>query len=338
MDQAITPQNVRISLPSKGRLAEDCLAFLADCGLTVHQENPRQYEALIPNLPGVSVLFQRPADIVVSVRDGSVDFGITGFDVVEERRGEEGDVLVLHDALGFGGCMLSLAVPETWTEVRDVTDLSKKAKALPSPLRVATKYPFLTGRFLGQYGIQADLIPAEGTLETAPTIGYADMICDIVSSGQTLRDNRLRPLTSGMVLKSQAVLIANKGSLLKKEKCLDTARTLLEFFEAHLRASGDLAIFANIRGESPEAIAGRLFTECTLSGLQGPTVSRVIVREAEQNWYAVNIIVKRNEIIQAIRELRAIGGSGVVAMPITYIFDEEPERIKAMLQALEKEG
>ena len=335
MDQSITPQNVRISLPSKGRLAEDTLAFFADCGLNVHQENPRQYEALIPNLPGVSVLFQRPADIVVSVRDGSVDFGITGLDVVEERRGYNDEVMVLHDALGYGGCMLSLAVPEAWTDILEVSDLKKKAESLAASLRVATKYPVLTSRFLQERGIIADLIAAEGTLETAPTIGYADLICDIVSSGQTLRDNRLRPLKGGMILKSQAGLIANRRSLLENPKCLETARTLLEFFEAHLRASGDLAVFANIRGDSPEAIAKRIFSECTLSGLQGPTISRVIVREAEQNWYAVNIIVQRGEIIQAIRELRAIGGSGVVAMPITYIFDEEPQRIKAMLQSLE---
>jgi len=338
MDQNITPQNIRISLPSKGRLMEDCRAFFADCGLSVHQENPRQYEALIPNLPGVSVLFQRPADIVVSVREGSVDFGVTGFDVVSERRGDDGDVMVIHDALGFGGCTLSLAVPEVWTDVQEVADLQRKAKSLSAPLRVATKYPVLTGRFLQERGIQAELIPAEGTLETAPTIGYADLICDIVSSGQTLRDNRLRPLKGGMVIKSESVLIANRRSLLENPRALDTARTLLEFFEARLRAERDLAIFANIRGDSPEAIAERIFNECDISGLQGPTVSRVVVREQEQNWYAVNIIVQRSQIIQAIRELRAIGGSGVVAMPITYIFDEKPERIKSMLQALGKKG
>ncbi len=338
MDQNITPQNVRISLPSKGRLAEDCQRLFSSCGLSIHQENPRQYEALIPNLPGVSVLFQRPADIVVSVRDGSVDFGITGLDVVEERKGDNGDVMVIHDALGFGGCMLSLAVPEAWTEVREISDLVNKVQSLPATLRVATKYPVLTGQFLQQYGIQAELVYAEGTLETAPTIGYADMICDIVSSGQTLRDNRLRPLKGGMVIKSQAVLIANRKSLLKNKKCLDTARILLEFIEAHLRASGELAIFANIRGDSPEAVAERIFMESDLGGLQGPTISRVITREQDQNWYAINIIVKRSEMIQAIRELRAIGGSGVVAMPITYIFDEEPQRLIAMYDALGMKG
>lgn len=336
MDQNITPKNVRISMPSKGRLMDDTRAFFADCGISVHHENPRQYEALIPNMPGVSVLFQRPADIVVSVRDGSVDFGITGLDVVEERRGDNGDVMVLHDALGFGGCMLSLAVPTAWTDVMDIAGLQAKAQKLESPLRVATKYPVLTSRFLQEHGINADLIPAEGTLETAPTIGYADLICDIVSSGQTLRENGLRPLEGGMIVKSQTVLIANRQSLLTKPNCLNTARTLLEFFEAHLRASGDLAVFANIRGESAEAIAERIFNECNIRGLQGPTISRVIVREAEQNWYAVNIIVRRSEIMQAIRDLRAIGGSGVVAMPITYIFDEEPERITAMFDSLGK--
>ena len=336
MEKSNRSENVRISLPSKGRLMEDSRSFFADCGLSVQQENPRQYEACIPSQPGISVLFQRPADIVVSVRDGSVDFGVTGFDVVAERCGSNGDVMVIHDALGFGGCKLCLAVPEGWTDIQDMGDLKTMAMKLSSPLRVATKYPYLTSRFLNEHAIKAELIAAEGTLETAPTIGYADIICDIVSSGQTLHDNRLRPLNDGIVLRSQAVLIANRRSLIENTNCLETAKLLLEFFEAHLRAEQDLAIFANMRGEYPEAIAERIFSECTIAGLQGPTISRVIVREQNQNWYAVNIIVPRNQVVQAIRELRAIGGSGVVAMPITYIFDEEPERITSLLQSLGK--
>jgi ATP phosphoribosyltransferase len=329
-------QAVRISLPSKGRLAEDTRSFLTDCGLAVYQPNPRQYEAKIPNFPGISVLFQRPADIVVGVRDGSVDFGITGLDVVEERRGENGEVMILHDALGYGECMLTFAAPDGWKDVTCVGDLTKRVEDLGRPLRVATKYPFLADRFLRERGISATLITAEGTLETAPMIGYADVICDIVSSGQTLRDNRLRPLEDGLVIKSQAVLIANRQSLLAGQNCLETARTFLEFFEAHLRSSGNLSVFANMRGDSPESIAERIFSECNIPGLQGPTISRIIVREEEQNWYAVNIIVPHSGIIQAIRELRAIGGSGVVVVPVTYIFDEEPMRITAMLQALTK--
>jgi len=328
------PTPIRLSLPSKGRLAEDCLDFLAEAGLKIYKPNPRQYEATIPVLPGLTVLFQRPADIVVSVRDGSVDFGITGIDVIEERKGENGHLLILHDDLGFGSCSLRLAVPESWTDINDVAGLAAYAASLNRPLRVATKYPNLTESFLGQFGIQSTLIYAEGTLETAPSIGYADMISDLVSSGQTLRDNRLKPLDDGLIQPSQAALIANKQSLQSKPGSLQMARTLLEYFEAHLRAEDSLHIFANMRGPSPEAIAERLFAQPTIGGLQGPTVSRVVVRDQDPNWYAVNIIVRRSQLFQAITELRAIGGSGVVVVPVSYIFEEEPPRYSAMLKAL----
>src|SRR5512133_2116269 len=192
-----TNPTVRISLPSKGRLAEDALEFLNACGLKVYKPNPRQYEATIPLLPELTVLFQRPGDIVVSVRDGSVDFGITGIDVIEERKGENGELLVLHDMLGFGHCSLALAVPESWEDVYSVAQLKERASKLGRPLHIATKYPNLTSRFLEERGIPHRLISAEGTLETAPAIGYADLIADLVSSGQTLRDNRLRPLADG---------------------------------------------------------------------------------------------------------------------------------------------
>jgi ATP phosphoribosyltransferase len=327
---------IRLSLPSKGRLSEDSLDFLSACSLGVYKPNPRQYEARMPALPNLTVLFQRPSDIVVSVREGSVDFGITGLDVLEERRGENGEIIVLHDELGFGDCSLSLAVPESWDTVQDVASLRQYAQNIGRPLRIVTKYPVLTARFLNEAGIPYSLISAEGTLETAPAIGYADMISDLVSSGQTLRDNRLRPLADGMILRSQAALIANANSLRSNPAALQVAQQLLEYFEAHLRAAENLAIFANMRGTSPEAIAERIFSQMTISGLQGPTLSKVIVRNGDPNWYAVNIIVRRTEIFKAINELRAIGGSGVVVMPLTYIFEEEPPRYMAMLETLGK--
>ena len=330
--------SVRISLPSKGRLAQDSLNFLADCGLSVDKPNPRQYEARIPVLPDLVVLFQRPGDIVVSVRDGSVEFGITGIDVIEERKGANGDILVLHDALGFGHCALTLAVPEAWDNVRDLAGLKARGAADGKPLRVATKYPTLTGRFLDEHGVAHTLISAEGTLETAPAIGYADLISDLVSSGQTLRDNRLRPLPDGVIQPSQAALIANRAALQANPQALAVARHLIEFFEAHLRASENLAIFANMRGLSPHAIAQRIFQQPTIGGLQGPTISPVVVRDGDPNWYAVHIVVRRERLFQAVTELRAIGGSGVVVAPVSYIFEEEPPRYTAMLQALEEKN
>lgn len=326
---------MRISLPSKGRLAEDVVSLLGACGLNIYRPNPRQYEATIPAVPGLHVLFQRPGDIVTSIRNGSVDFGITGLDVVEEHRGENGDLLILHEALGFGKCNLTVAVPESWDSVETVDKLGGVSASLGRPLRVATQFPALATRFFAQNNVPISLVEAEGTLELAPAIGFADIIADLVSSGQTLRDNRLRPLEDGVILKSQAVLVANRAALDKPE-VLAVARQLLELIEAHLRAENNLSIFANMRGESAQAIAEKVFAQKTIGGLNGPTVSQIIHRDGDPNWYALHIIIHRDELFSAISELRAIGGSGVVVAPVTYIFEEEPPRYKAMLEALRR--
>ena len=327
-------QIIRLSLPSKGRLEMDSLDFLAAAGLRVLKPNPRQYQAEVPAFPDLSVIFQRPGDIVVSVRQGSVDFGIAGLDVIEEKRGPNGDILVMHDALGFGFCALTLAVPEAWREVVDMASLREHTRSFERPLRVATKFPVLTERFLNQHQIPHTLIAAEGTLETAPTLGYADVISDLVSSGQTLQDNRLRPLPDGVILRSQAALIANRKAIQTRPEALEVGRRLLEYIEAHLRAEGNLLVTANMRGESPEAIAGKMFTQSVVGGLQGPTISRVIVRDATSKWFSATVVVRRDQLPQAISELRSIGGSGIIVSPVTYIFEEEPPRYKAMLEAL----
>jgi ATP phosphoribosyltransferase len=329
-------QNIRLSLPSKGRLQDGALAFLSAAGFPVFKPNPRQYQAEIPALPDLGVIFQRPGDIVVSVRQGSVDFGVTGLDVIEEKRGENGDILILHDALGFGRCTLTLAVPESWAEVKDLASLKKFSASLPGPVRVATKFPVLTGRFLNKHDIPHTLIATEGTLEIAPTIGYADIISDLVSSGQTLQDNRLRALPDGIIQPSQAALIANRKTLQTRPEALEMARRLLEYIEAYSRAKENLLVIANMRGESPQAIAQKMFTQTIVGGLQGPTISPVVVRDGETGWYSATVVVRRDHLPQAITELRAIGGSGIIVSPVTYIFEEEPPRYKAMLKALEQ--
>ncbi len=332
----IKRDEIRLSLPSKGRIADDALSFLDDAGLRVHKPNPRQFEASIPALPGLCVLFQRAGDIVVSVRDGSVDFGISGWDVVRERAGEDGAILPLHKELGFSRCTLDVIVPEQWTAVQTMADLRDWGESLGRPLRVATKFPNLTGAFLSAHGIEnARLIDSEGTLEVAPAIGYADLISDLVSTGTTLRDNRLRRLDGGVILRSQACLIANRAALTSSDEVMGMAKTLLEYIEAHLRAATHVAVFANMRGDSPRAIAEKMFSRTVIGGLQGPTISPVITREGEA-WFAVHIIVARDRLADAIAELRQIGGSGVVVGPVTYIFEEEPEAYKAMLRALEE--
>lgn len=327
--------DIRLALPSKGPLGDPAIALLESAGLHIHKPNPRQYQATIPALPGVVVLFQRPGDIAVSVRDGSVDFGITGGDVLAERAGENGHVLVIHPALGFGQCTLNVIVPETWVDIEVVADLGSMRQRLGRPLRVATKFPNQTRAFFASRGLEAvDLIPAEGTLEIAPTIGYADLITDLVSTGTTLRDNRLKRLSDGQILASQSVLIANRDCLKSRPEVLAVARQLLEFIVAQLRATENVSIFANIRGETSESIARRMFDQSVIGGLQGPTLSPVITRQGEK-WFATNLIVRRDQLVQAIAELRQVGGSGVVVMPVTYIFEEEPVEYKNMLAMLE---
>ena len=142
-------------------------------------------------------------------------------------------------------------------------------------------------------------------------------------------------ITDGLVLESQAVLIGNKNSLLNDPEALKIARILIEFFEAHLIGKDKLAIFANMRGENPQAIAQQIFASTTIAGLQGPTISQVIVKNSDQNWFAVNIIVSKAEMYKAINELRAIGGSGVIVMPVSYVFDEEPPRYRRLLEKLQ---
>ncbi len=387
-------QEVRLALPSKGPLGEPALELLANAGLHVYKPNPRQYKASIPSLPGLTVLFQRPGDIVVSVREGSVDFGVTGWDVTAEKAGRgvenagrgvenagrgvenagrgaeeaaispagnnpvgisptgispatsssglSSPVLVIHPALGFGACTLNVIVPENWDEIRCMADLKRLQETWQRPLRVATKFPNLAGAFFRQHGLeQFELINAEGTLEIAPTIGYADLITDLVSTGTTLRDNRLNRIEDGQILASQSCLIANRLSLKNNPAALGIARQLLEFIVAYLRATETVSVFVNIRGDSAESIAARMFTKRLIGGLQGPTLSPVITRSQpvmsdQEKWFAAHLIIRKDQLVQAIAELREVGGSGVVVAPVTYIFEEEPAECRAMLAQLEE--
>jgi ATP phosphoribosyltransferase len=328
--------DIRLALPSKGRIADDALNFMADAGLRVYKPNPRQLTADIPSMPRLTVLFQRAGDIAVSVRDGSVDFGITSWDLVCERGGGDDSLLPLHRALGFSSCTLHVIVPQGWDRIHTMADLLALRAELGRPLRVATKFHNLTAAFLAQHSLgDSQLIDAEGTLEIAPLIGYADLIADLVSTGTTLRDNQMRTIDDGLILESQACLVANRRTLKTRPEVKAMAKLLLEYIEAHLRAVGALSIFANLRGESPEAVASRMFAQSVIGGLQGPTISPIITREGG-GWYGVHIIVRRDQLTTAIAELRAVGGSGVIVTPVTYIFEEEPAAYRAMLAALEE--
>ena len=170
--QDVARKSIRLGLPSKGRMEGETFDFLGSCGLKVTKHHPRQYVASIRAIPEIEVWLQRSADIVHKVCYGNVDLGITGYDSLQEYADEDHAVIVLHEALGFGGCQLVLAVPDTWEDVISMSDLSRLANdcvAKGQPLRIATKYPQLTQEFLERHQVlHYQLIAGEGALEAGP--------------------------------------------------------------------------------------------------------------------------------------------------------------------------
>lgn len=332
---------IRLGLPSKGRMASDTLDLLKDCQLSVRQVNPRQYVAEIPQLPNMEVWFQRPKDIVRKLLSGDLDLGIVGLDTVSEYGQESEDLIIVHDALDYGDCRLSIAIPKygIFENVNSMKELAEMPHwTAEKPLRVATGFTNLGPKFMKANGLKHVVFStADGALEAAPAMGIADAILDLVSSGTTLRENNLKEIEGGTVLESQAVLVATKKSLTQREGVLDAMHEILERLEAHLRATGQFTVVANMRGNSAEEVAERILSQSSLSGLQGPTISPVFCKRDGKitvDYYAIVICVPKKALYKSVQQLRAIGGSGVLVSPLTYIFDEETPRWRALLSKL----
>ncbi|XP_074275037.1 ATP phosphoribosyltransferase 2, chloroplastic [Silene latifolia] len=331
----------RLGLPSKGRLGTDTLDLLKECQLSVKQSNPRQYVAQIPQLSNFEVWFQRPKDIVRKLLSGDLDLGITGFDDVSEYGMGSEDLIIVHDALGYGECRLSLAIPKygIYENINSLKELAEMPQwTADRPLRVSTGFTYLGPKFMKDNGLKhVTFSTADGALEAAPAMGIADAILDLVGSGTTLRENNLKEVEGGVVLQSQAVLVASKKSLTARKGVLDTTHEILERLEAHLRADDQFTVTANMRGSSREEIAERMLSQSSLSGLQGPTISPVFCKrdgKVSADYYAIVICVPKKDLYKSVQQLRGIGGSGVLISPLTYIFDEESPRWRQLLGRL----
>ncbi|KAJ3704887.1 hypothetical protein LUZ61_008592 [Rhynchospora tenuis] len=332
---------VRLGLPSKGRMSDETLNLLKSCQLSVRKPNPRQYTADIPLLPNLEVWFQRPKDIVRKLQLGDLDLGIVGYDTVSEYGQGSDDLVIVHDALEFGACRLSVAIPKEgiFKNINSIDELSRMTQwTAERPLRVVTGFTYLGPKFLKAKGLKhVAITTADGALESYPAMGTADVIVDLVSSGTTLRENNLKEVEGGTVLQSQAVLVASKRSLSSREGVLEITHEMLERLEAHLRATGEIMVTANMRGDNAEEVAHRVLSQTSLSGLQGPTVSPVYCLcdgKVEVDYYAINIVVPQKSLYKSIQQLRSIGGSGVLVSKITYIFDEETPRWRKLLTHL----
>ena len=229
-----------LALPSKGRLQEQVSAFFADCGLPLIQEQgARFYGARIDALPDIEIRLISASEVARALAAGEAHAGVTGEDVLSEADADLARTILVKP-LGFGRAELVLAVPQSWLDVASVADFAEVAALhrarTGERLRVATKYLTQAQAFLDARGV-ADyrLVERLGATEGAPAAGAADAIIDITTTGATLAANHLRPLADGVILKSQAQLVASRTAQWSDGAHAAFAR-LLDVVEARSRA------------------------------------------------------------------------------------------------------
>lgn len=230
-----------LAVPAKGRLQEHAEAFFARAGLElVKPRGVRDYRGSVKRLEGIEVAFLSASEITEQLATGGVHFGITGEDLVREMIPQADDRVVLLEGLGFGYANVVVAVPEAWIDVRDMADLDDVAISYrirhDRRVRVATKYLHLTRGFFSRHGIvDYRIVESAGATEGAPAAGTAELIVDITTTGTTLAANGLKILDDGLILKSQANLVAARGATWDKPQ-LETARLMLDRMAAQRRA------------------------------------------------------------------------------------------------------
>lgn len=277
---------LRIAVQSKGRLFDDTMNLLAEADIKV-SATKRTLLAQASNFP-MEVLYLRDDDIPQSVASGIADIGIVGENEFMER-GEDAEIL---SRLGFSKCRMSLAIPKD-AEYGGVEWFNGK--------KIATSYPCILRRFLGEKGIHADIHVITGSVEISTSIGIADGIFDIVSSGSTLVSNNLREVE--VVANSEAVLIGNKSLGEEKRRLL---REMLFRFEA-VRNAEDKKY---IRMNAPKARLSEIVS--VLPGLKSPTV----IPLADPEWCSVHTVLSQKCFWEIIGKLKEMGAQGILVTPI----------------------
>ncbi len=352
--------SVRLALPGKGALEAATLAFLAECGMKVSRNNPRQYLARMKSMPDLEVVFQRAADIPALVESGDAALGITGYDILAEHRGYDDDymdgddhdahLLILERDLGYGACRLVVAVPETWIDVSSCADLWHLAGYYEQHkgrgLRIATKYPILTGQFLRRHHIaHCKIFSPHGALEAAPLTDTADLIVDLTETGTTLRENRLKLLDDGVVLRSQACLIGNAQLLLADDASLKVTELMLELIEARAQARGRAMLTAEASAESNTAmqqICARMNQRLhdLVPGVDVRILTSELANANEPGWYTISGVINLGdsapELLQIVTALRQCGAVRMHITPLTYRFADESLNVRALHERLKR--
>lgn len=289
----MTPERIRVALQKSGRMAEDSLALLKNCGLHIARSRDELF-CRIKELP-IDVLLVRDDDIPSLVNSGICDLGIVGENVFEEERGKTEDFsAILLDRLGFSECRLAIAVPDT-SAIRSVADLAGAT--------IATTYPTLLKEFLARQKVEAKTLLMTGSVEVAPRLKIADAICDIVASGATIAANNLREIQ--IVLKSQALLIASAQRLSPEKDAI--IQRLRARMQGVLKAEDSKYIMLHAdRARLPEIV--RL-----LPGAESPTI---LPLQGDEEKFAVHAVCRETVFWETMERLKAAGASAILVMPI----------------------
>jgi ATP phosphoribosyltransferase len=277
---------LRIAVQKSGRLQEESLLILKECGLKVDASNGK-LKSSVPNFP-LEVLFLRNSDIPQYVEDGVVDIAIIGENLLIEEESKLEVVL----PLSFSKCRVSLAVPKN-SEIQSVKDFEGK--------KIATSYPTTVQNYLRKNGVTAEIHTISGSVEVAPTIGLADGICDIVSSGNTLFMNGLRELE--VILQSEAVLVKNSKLSTEKKEILEK---LIFRMSAVLSSRNSKYILLNAPNEAIAEISR------ILPGMKSPTVLPL----AEPGWSSLHSVISEDQFWEKIDALKSAGAEGILIVPI----------------------
>lgn len=281
--------NLKIAIQKSGRLHDDSLKLLKDCGITI-DNGKDQLKVIVPNFP-VEILYLRNSDIPQYLEDGVVDIAIVGENLLFETQKE----VEILQKLGFSKCKVSLAVPK---EIEDDTLSYFEGK------KIATSYPNTLSQFLRENNINSEIHVISGSVEIAPNIGLADGICDIVSSGSTLFKNGLRE--TQVILNSEAVLAKSLKLNGDKKKILDR---LLFRMKAVLRAKNTKYILMNVPNEKIGEISA------ILPVLKSPTILPL----AEKGWSSLHSVIDDDQFWNVIDELKEAGAEGILIVPIDKI-------------------
>jgi ATP phosphoribosyltransferase len=280
-------KTLKIAIQKSGRLNEKSVELLKNCGLSFENYKSSLISP-VSNFP-LEILFLRDDDIPEYVQDGIADLGIVGENVIQET---EVEVSYLQ-RLGFGKCSLKIAVPNTY-DIKSIAELNGKS--------IATTYPAILGKFLKEKGITADIRTISGSVEISPGLGLSDAICDLVSTGGTLKSNGLKPFAE--VMSSEAVLIGRAGS--ENE---DLVKELIQRVQSVLRAKETKYVVLNVHRNNLSAIIA------LLPGVKSPSV----VPLAEEDWVAVHTVIPERDFWDRISQLKQAGAQGIVVMPIEKI-------------------